>query len=182
MKLKDAKHSSDQTYLAEVDWEQTQAYSIGLAGIFVNQKGREGQGIVARGSETASLVKELCQKLTGLHDDEKDCLAIRQAVASGDVYQGPYTEAAPDVIIGYNVGYRVSWDAAVGKTGAEIFEDNVKAWSGDHCIHPDLVPGILFSNVPLRDGPANIIDMAPTTLDLLGVDKPAYMEGSSLHE
>ena len=63
---------------------------------------------------------------------------------------------------------------------ADVFSDNTKAWSGDHCIHPRLVPGILFSNMQLGERPASIVDMAPTTLDLLGVDKPAYMDGKSL--
>jgi predicted AlkP superfamily phosphohydrolase/phosphomutase len=98
-----------------------------------------------------------------------------------EVYQGPYTEAAPDIIVGYAHGYRVSWDTAVGKTSAEVFSDNTKAWSGDHCIHPDLVPGVLFTNIKLdQEKPARIVDIAPTTLELLGVERPAYMDGHSL--
>jgi bisphosphoglycerate-independent phosphoglycerate mutase (AlkP superfamily) len=69
----------------------------------------------------------------------------------------------------------------VGKCSAHVFRDNTKAWSGDHCIHPRLVPGILLSNLQLNsDGPASIVDMAPTALELLGVDKPKYMDGRSL--
>ena len=44
------------------------------------------------------------------------------------------------MIVGYAVGYRVSWHSAVGKTADRVFFDNEKAWSGDHCLHPDLVP------------------------------------------
>ena len=29
----------------------------------------------------------------------------------------------------------------LAKPSPEVFCDNKKAWSGDHCIHPDLVPG-----------------------------------------
>jgi bisphosphoglycerate-independent phosphoglycerate mutase (AlkP superfamily) len=48
-------------------------------------------------------------------------------------------------------------------------------------VHPDLVPGVLFTSIRLdQDKPARIIDIAPTTLDLLGVDRPAYMDGHSL--
>ena len=122
----------------------------------------------------------MCEQLTGLLDFDRQTIAIQQAVSSKSVYRGPYVDSAPDIIIGYNIGYRVSWDAAVGKCSSEVISDNTKAWSGDHCIHPDLVPGILFSNLKLSETPASIIDLAPTTLDLLGVDKPAYMEGTSL--
>lgn len=179
--LKSDALSSNRLYLADVDWSRTRAYAIGLAGIFVNEVGRESQGIVRAGEEKQSLVAEINRKLTGLRDSQRDTIAVHEAVAREKVYQGPYTEAAPDIIVGYTHGYRVSWDAAVGKTSAQVFSDNIKAWSGDHCIHPDLVPGVLFANIAFqKDRPARIIDIAPTTLELLGVDKPAYMDGRSL--
>jgi predicted AlkP superfamily phosphohydrolase/phosphomutase len=178
--LKNDAPSSDRTYLGEVDWNRTRAYAIGLAGIYINQQGREAQGIVPPGEPKRRLVQELCEQLTGLRDEARGEEAIHEAVASEAVYRGPYVAEAPDLIIGYNVGYRVSWESAVGKCGPKVISDNTKAWSGDHCIHPRLVPGILFSNLKLTDRPANIVDLAPTTLDLLGVDTPAYMEGSSL--
>ena len=181
LQLKQGAKCSDRTYLADIDWSRTRAYAIGLAGLFVNQKGREAHGIVADRDERQELAKELAQRLTGLKDDDGGAVAIREAMTREKAYSGPYVNAAPDVIIGYNIGYRVSWDSAVGKTGAAVFSDNTKAWSGDHCIHPDLVPGVLFTNQQLNDdGESRITDMAPTTLDLLGVPKPAYMEGRSL--
>ena len=180
LKLNDSGESSAQSYLKEVDWSQTRAYAIGLAGIYVNQRGREAQGIVSDGKEKQALVAEIVGKLSGLHDAECGEVAIHEAIPREKAYRGPYVDEAPDVIIGYNVGYRVSWDSAVGKTGDHVFLDNTKAWSGDHCMHPDLVPGVLFSNWKLNEGDANILDMAPTTLDLLGLQKPEYMEGRSL--
>ncbi len=178
--LKQGATSSAGTYLADMDWSRTKVYAIGLAGMFVNQKGREAQGIVADGDEKQKLVNELTRRLTGLKDSDGGEIAIHEAIPRDRAYSGPYVNAAPDVIVGYNVGYRVSWDSAVGKTGSEVFSDNTKAWSGDHCIHPDLVPGVLFANRPLNGEQPRITDVAPTTLDLLGVPKPAYMEGRSL--
>lgn len=180
LKLKNGATKSDKSYLKDIDWSRTKAYTIGLAGIYVNQRGRESHGIVARGEESSQLVDELREKLTGLRDPKYDQVAIHEAVRRGDVYTGPYVDAAPDLVIGYNVGYRVSWDAANGKCGAEVFSDNTNAWSGDHCIHPDLVPGILFSNLKIESEQANIVDLAPTILEWLGVKKPAYMDGRSL--
>ena len=172
--------SSGKVYLEEVDWSRTQAYALGLAGIYINQQGRESQGIVRPGKDRQQLVDQLCSELTGLRDPETDHEAIHQAIARETAYQGPYVDSAPDLIMGYHVGYRVSWDAAVGKCGPKIFSDNMKAWSGDHCIHPKLVPGVLFSSIPLNGAQPQIIDMAPTTLELLGVRKPSYMDGESL--
>lgn len=180
LSLKKNARTSTVAYLEEVDWSRTRAYAIGLAGIFVNLRGREAEGIVDLGRESRELARELCSQLTGLRDPECRAEAIHEAVCREDVYKGPYVEGAPDVIIGYNVGYRVSWDTANGKCAGQVFSDNMKAWSGDHCIHPELVPGILFSNIALGNGSANIVDLAPTVLDLLGVSKPAYMDGNSL--
>ena len=106
--------------------------------------------------------------------------AVREAIASSQAYDGPYVDAAPDILVGYNTGYRVSWDSAVGKVSGKVFADNLKAWSGDHCIHPDLVPGVLFSNLKLNQRPAGICDLGPTVLELLGVTRPDYMDGESL--
>jgi len=179
--LKEGKRTAERSWLKDIDWSRTRAYALGLAGIFVNQKGREGQGIVAPGDDTKSLVRELCQKLTGLRDPQTEQVAIKEAVPRGAVYKGPYVENAPDIVVGYNEGYRVSWDAAVGKAAESVFSDNLKAWSGDHCVHPAIVPGVLFSNLKLgTTRGASIIDLAPTTLDLFGIEKPRYMDGKSL--
>ncbi len=180
LRLKDDAAASDRTYLAEVDWQRTRAYAIGLAGIYLNLKGRESKGIVEDGDEAKRLADEISSKLTGLRDGDGDKVAVHEAVPARKAYRGPYVGSAPDVIVGYGVDYRVSWDAAVGKTGATVFSDNTKAWSGDHCIHPRLVPGVLFTTLKLKEGEADITDIAPTTLELMGVKTPAYMDGQSL--
>jgi hypothetical protein len=36
----------------------------------------------------------------------------------------------------------------VGRVTAGVFEDNTRSWSGDHCVDPRLVPGVLFSSLP----------------------------------
>ena len=96
-----------------------------------------------------------------------------QVYAAADVYDGPYMVNAPDLIVGYNHGYRVSWDCATGVVSGALFDDNVKAWSGDHCIVPALVPGVLFSNLRLKRTDPSIMDVAPTVLELFGIVPPA---------
>ena len=178
--LKDGKKSTTETYNRGVDWSRTRAYAMGLAGMFVNQKGRESQGIVEPGEETHKLQREIAEKLTALRDPDTGEKAIHAVYPREEIYTGPYTVAAPDLIVGYKVGYRVSWDSAVGKTAEKVVYDNTHAWSGDHCIDPHLVPGVLFSNLQLNPEGANIIDLAPTMFDLFGVKQPGYLDGKSL--
>jgi predicted AlkP superfamily phosphohydrolase/phosphomutase len=171
--------TGEKGYLREIDWSRTRAYTFGLAGIYINQQGRESQGIVSK-EGAAALKKELAAKLSGLRDEERDRLAVRKAWPSDALYTGPYLSAAPDVIVGFADGYRASWDAAVGKVTARVFSDNTKAWSGDHCIDPHLVPGVIFANRKILAENPGIEDLAPTALDLFGVQPPPYMEGKSL--
>jgi len=174
--LKDGAAESGR-YLEGVDWSRTKAYTLGLAGLYLNLKGREAGGIVAPGAEAEALKRELAGKLSNLRDEEHDATAIRDVYVTGSLYKGPYLDAAPDLIVGYNAGYRASWDAAVGKVTALTIEDNLKAWSGDHCVDPHLVPGVLFSNWKVDAGDPGIEDLAPTALTLFGIPPPAWMEG-----
>jgi predicted AlkP superfamily phosphohydrolase/phosphomutase len=168
-------------YFKGVDWSRTRAYTMGLGGLYLNIKGREAQGIVNPGAEAEALKQELIEKLQKLRDEDRDEIGIRAVYATNALYRGPYLAEAPDLIVGYNEGYRTSWDAAVGKVTAEVFEDNCKAWSGDHSVDPVLVPGVLFSNRKFDAQDPGIEDMAPTVLDLFGVERPAWMEGRPIY-
>ena len=153
-----------------------------MAGLYLNIKGREAEGIVKQGEEAEALKKELKAKLDQLPDAELDDIAIKRVYTTSRIYRGPYLEEAPDLIIGYNDGYRTSWDAAQGKITNAVIDDNPKAWSGDHSVDPVLVPGVLFSNRKVNAGDPGLEDMAPTTLDLFGIPAPAYMEGKPIFE
>lgn len=175
--LKDDAEESGE-YFDGIDWPRTRAYTFGLGGLYLNLRGREAQGIVDP-QEAGALKTELIAKLNGLQDG--NAVAIQHVYEASAIYRGPYIDAAPDMIVGYARGYRTSWEAAVGKATARVFEDNVKAWSGDHCVDPALVPGVLFSNLKVEDGDPGIEDMAPTALGLFGIEAPVWMEGKSLH-
>lgn len=164
-------------YFQGVDWSRTRVYTLGLGGVYLNLKGREAQGIVRPGDEAEALKEELIARLSNLQDEERQAVGIRKVYAASALYRGPYLAEAPDLIVGYNDGYRTSWDAAVGKVTTAIFEDNCKAWSGDHSVDPLLVPGVLFSNRKFDAQDPGIEDLAPTVLQLFGVDRPAWMEG-----
>jgi predicted AlkP superfamily phosphohydrolase/phosphomutase len=164
-------------WLRDVDWSATRAYTLGLTGLFLNLKGREAHGIVDAGAESAALKREIAAKLRNLIDDEKGTAGVNEAFDTAAIYSGPYLENAPDLIIGYNAGYRTSWDCATGIVRGTVFEDNLKAWSGDHCIDPRLVPGVFFCNRPVANTDLSLVDIAPTALRLFGVEPPAHMDG-----
>ena len=167
----------DEEHLAGVDWSQTRAFAIGLSGIFLNLEGKFEHGSVEPGEEAERLRTEIQQKLTGLVDTTHDTKAIRRVYQAPKAYRGPYKDHAPDLIVGYESGYRVAWETAMGRTSEQVFHDNRKAWSGDHCVDPSVVPGVLFCNRKIETEQVRLLDMAPTVLDLFGISKPDYMDG-----
>ncbi len=177
--LKEGADGSTE-WLSGVDWSRTKAYVLGLTGMWLNLKGREAHGIVEPGNPAQELKRELMAKLRGLRDEEKREVGINEMFDTAALYQGPYLSDAPDLIIGYNAGYRVSWDCATGMISGPVFEDNRKAWSGDHCIDPRLVPGIFLCSKKIRKKDPALIDIAPTTLRLFGLDPPKHMDGEPL--
>jgi predicted AlkP superfamily phosphohydrolase/phosphomutase len=169
-------------WLRDVDWSRTRAYALGLTGMFLNIEGREGQGIVKPGEDAARVKAEIMAALKGLRDTGTSETAVNEAFDTAKLYSGPYLQNAPDLIIGFNAGYRTSWDGATGVVSGPVFEDNTKAWSGDHCIDPRLVPGVLFASRKIdRKDPA-LVDIAPTVLRLFGLDPPGHMDGKPLYE
>ncbi|HUY87395.1 MAG TPA: alkaline phosphatase family protein [Pirellulales bacterium] len=171
----DARRGKD--YLAGVDWSKTKAFAIGLTGIFLNLRGKFEQGVVEPGEEAQALRDEIAAKLGGLSDPQTGGAAIKRVYQAVKAYRGPYKENAPDLIVGYAGGYRVSWDAAVGRTSREVFHDNKKAWSGDHCVDPSVVPGVLFCNREIASESPRLLDLAPTVLEQFGCPIPDYMDG-----
>ena len=172
--LKEGEQSGE--WFEGVDWSRTKAYALGLGGIYLNLKGRESQGIVDP-ADAPNLVMELKDLLTGLKDDETGEIAIRNVYDAREVYSGPYVAEGPDLIIGYNAGYRASWEGVTGRVTDEVFTHNTKAWSGDHCIDPECVPAVLISNRKIANPNPSIQDIAPSILSLLGVPVPPYMDG-----
>ena len=107
-------------------------------------------------------------------------MCVSVAVAA-ETLHGPYVNEAHDLLVGYEPGYRASWNSAVGMVTEQVIEENTKSWSGDHCIDPDAVPGVLFSNWLLADDSPQMQDIAPTLLALFGLPPEQFHDGHVLN-
>ena len=182
LKLKDGVEPGEAAgdLLRQVDWSRTKAYALGLSGLYLNLKGREEQGIVPP-EDADGLKEQIALGLVGMTDPEHGgSYPIRRVWPRESVYRGPFAGEAPDLLVDFAEGYRVSWSSSMGGVAEGQLEDNVKKWSGDHIIDPDRVPGILLMNRPFRQDGARLTDLAPTILAALGVPKGPAMEGESL--
>jgi len=166
---------------SNVDWSRTKAYALGLSGIYINVAGREPQGIVAPGAEYEAVKKEIAAEFLKLTDPQTGERVVRSVSRREDVFSGPFTEEAYDLEVGFESGYRTSWQTSLGGTPPDVLEPNKNNWSGDHCsVDADITAGLLFSNRKIaRDAP-RLIDIAPTILKLFGIAVPGDMDGEPI--
>jgi len=166
--------------LRDFDWSKTKAYALGLSSIYLNLEGREQGGIVKPGDEADRVAADISAKLENLIDPENGERAVNKVYRSSDVYEGRKLKDAPDLIVGMNPGWRVSFKTALGGVPLYLFETNTGVWTGDHIVDPRSVPGILLSNINISKGKPRGLDICPTLLDCLGVDTPRHIDGRTL--
>jgi predicted AlkP superfamily phosphohydrolase/phosphomutase len=165
-----------------VDWSKTRAYALGLGNVYINLKGREREGIVEPGEEYAKLCEELKRELPRMVDPDTGERPVFAVYTRDELYKGYDPDLTPDLRVTNTPGYRVSWQTSLGGAPEALLELNEKAWSGDHCsMDPSFVPGMFFSNRKVTKAP-DMLDMAPSVLELLGVPRPADLEGKAIVE
>jgi predicted AlkP superfamily phosphohydrolase/phosphomutase len=182
IKLKNEGMQDSSEPLANVDWTQTRAYGLGLNGLYLNLRGREGKGVVAPGTAADSLMAEIRAKLLAVQDPKSKLPVITRVDLASEAYQGPYARDGPDLLVGYNRGYRAGWQTILGAFPSEVLEDNTNPWSGDHCMDYTLVPGILLSNRKITAQAPALTDIAPTILAEFGIARATGMIGQSVFQ
>ena len=170
-------------FFQDVDWSKTRAYAMGLGNIYINLKGREGEGIVEPGEPYQALVAEIKRQLPEYVDEETGERPVAYVFTRDEAYGTYDPQLIPDLFPSNSVGYRVGWQDTLGIVAKQVVEPNLDVWSADHCsVYPPLVDGILFSNRKLA--PADkpyMADLMPTLLELYGVKSPVALDGKSLN-
>jgi len=178
------EHGDPQAGTGVIDWSRTRAFSVGFNGIILNRVGREDAGIVTP-EQAGPLLQEMTTKLLALEDGGTPVLTA--VVPATEVFSGPALASAPDLQLGFNVGFGCSDESAAGQvTGdwqsGEIIVDNDSRWSGSHLMDPELVRGTLVvrSGATLSKDPA-LEDVTATLFSLFGVTPPAGTDGKPLY-
>jgi predicted AlkP superfamily phosphohydrolase/phosphomutase len=181
-RLKRPWKQAESAYFDNTDWPKTRAYGMGLNGLFINEKGREGEGAVAPGADKDNLVREIAGKLEALTDPLTGERPVLRAFVAKDTYRGKNLETAPDIVLGFNRGYRISWQSPLGGFPKEVLEDNAQKWSGDHMSAPEVLPGVAFSNRKFTAADPALYDLTASVLDVFGVEKTKDMIGRNVLE
>jgi predicted AlkP superfamily phosphohydrolase/phosphomutase len=150
---------------ADVDWSRTVAFAFGLNSLFLNIRGREQQGALAPEDAGRALAR-LTARLGEFSDQGRPVL--RQVHDPVALYDQRPDGRAPDLILGYNAGFRVSWQTALGEApDGDVLADNLGKWSGDHCCDASVVPGVFLCNQGGLAINPNVRDILPLIMDFL---------------
>ncbi len=163
-----------------IDWSRTKAYAQGNFGqIFLNLKGRQPQGCVAP-EDARALLDDLKAGLLAIPHPETGEPLVERVYERDELYHGPHAHLAPDLTV-------VLGDWRYRTIGLHDFTTNrlispAFGPTGDHRME-----GVLIASGPaFRAGAspegANLLDIAPTVLHLLGVPVPDDMDGRVLTE
>lgn len=154
-----------------VIWEKTQAYALGFSSIYLNLEGRESRGIVKE-HKAHNLKKKISVTLEQFKDPSTNQTIIENVYLNEELFDGPFSGEAPDLVVGFKPGYRMSWQTAVGASPLAIMEENDKYWASDHIVDAKFVPGVFFINRKI-DLPASlsVLDVAPLILKTFGIEE-----------
>ncbi|UCC69259.1 MAG: alkaline phosphatase family protein [Armatimonadota bacterium] len=164
-----------------IDWSRTRAYSPSWteAGVYVNLKGREAEGIVAPGAEYEQVREEVLHQLRQVTDPDTGNPLVTSAGRREDFMDGPHVEGAPDVIL---ILDNIACTVDVRLEGPLLEKASWDSGTGTHRFE-----GVLIGCGPRvkrgqRLDDVRIIDVTPTVLHLFGFAPPEHMDGRPLHE
>jgi len=164
---------------APVDWGRTRAYGVGFNGVYLNLAGREGQGLVDP-SQADALLDELSAGLLALRDPQTGRAPVLRVWKSKDLYSAERRAEAPDLVVGYDAGYGCSDESTLGEVPEPVLEDNVRGFTGNHLMAPEVVPGILLVNRKLARGGHELTDLTVTLLRHFGLPPADGLRGHSI--
>src|SRR5712692_1312785 len=179
------------TSFVDIDWGRTKAFcSEVLASppnIWINLKGVKPAGIVER-AEYGALTDFLIEKLGELKDPRTGQPIIGRVYRRDEIFHGPFSDEGADLILDWwsedsLFSTAPSFSKDTDKPAVIIREhrpSDTSEWGGTHRLN-----GILIAHGPhLRTAAeienAQLIDLAPTLLHLLGVPVPKDMDGKVL--
>ena len=157
-----------------VDWGNTVAWGEGgyYGRLFMNVKGREPRGVVAR-QNYENVRNELITRLEGITDANGDCINTK-VFKPEDIYS-VCNNIPPDLIVYYG---DLAW-RSIGSVGHNTIwakENDLGSDDANHSQYGIFLMDDGGDKGVLKEG-LELIDIAPTILDKMGVDIPLSMEG-----
>jgi len=165
---------------ADVNWANTKAWTVGCTGqIYLNLEGREPQGIVPPEGYD-DLLDEIGEKLRGI-SDQKGKRFDTMIYKRKDIHFGEYANLGPDLFVYFNSclwnsSELIGYDSIYSYQAPEEPDDTGQGPYGFFAMAGSTTPNSgEFSE-------ADLLDIAPTVLQLMETSIPPDMEGKVLVE
>ncbi|MCB2188703.1 MAG: alkaline phosphatase family protein [Deltaproteobacteria bacterium] len=152
---------------------KSRAYSLVPGRIYLNLEGREERGAVPQGRPYEELREELIHRLGALTHPENGEPLVKRVHRREDLYEGPHLNRAPDLILEPAIGY----DLKANLDAKELL--GPPDLSGVHT-HDDAFLFLPEAAGGLAEGSFNLVDVAPTIIELAEVGMPLNLDGRSL--
>ena len=164
---------------AEIDWCKSYAWGWGgyYARIFLNVEGREACGIIKKGDYEKTR-NRIAEKLRNIKDDQGNRMNTK-VYRPEDLFQTIRGDS-PDLMVYFD---DLNWRSA-GTIGYDSMYLKDNDTGPDDAVHDYYGIFIIYDpkNKSGKDlGIKNILDIAPTSLKLLGIEVPKDMEGNIIN-
>jgi predicted AlkP superfamily phosphohydrolase/phosphomutase len=146
-------------------------FSLDPGRFYVNRAGRRPRGSVPP-ERVAEVIQRLVDDLADLRDPTTGELAYGRLLRREDAYHGPFAPLGPDVVLTLRPGYELKGSSRA----TSVFGPPGDGLGG---MHTDDDAFLCVRGATLRDGPYHLHDLAPTILELLGVE-PRGFQGRSV--
>ena len=162
-----------------VDWSRTIAYSMGHVGqVYINRLGRDAHGIVPD-SEYERRLAEVSEVLAELRDVDGRPI-LTNLVRGRDAYHGPYAQLGPDLHL--ELDHYAMIACPLFATEGRVMTSQIRGDSGCHRKEGIFIAGGPAFRSGLTLPEVDILDLAPTMLQILDQPVPRIMDGRVLSE
>ncbi|MBI5207879.1 MAG: hypothetical protein HY934_08820, partial [Candidatus Firestonebacteria bacterium] len=147
-------------------------------GLNSNRKDRQSNGLVDN-SDYERIWGDINYQITNITGENNEKIFIN-AYKKEEIYNGPFMNNIPDIILELNKKYEAGSD--LNNLITDITTTSYKKWSGYH-----IEDGVFLAKSPITKknfeiGNANIVDIASTILFSMGMEIPTNMDGKILKD
>ena len=110
--LKDGVQKSQQVVSTYVDWEKTQAYSLGIGMVYLNKVGGPTPVGIVTPEEERDILMKMRSDFLATVDPETGVEVAGDAFILADIHDGPYQKDEADLMLGFKNCLLYTSDAA----------------------------------------------------------------------